>query len=99
MARSFTDLYSSSKIIRVIKSRRMRWVGACSTYGGEERRIQGLGGKPEGKRPLGRSRRRLEDNIKMELQEVRWGMEWIDLGQGRDRWRALVNAVMKLRVP
>jgi len=73
--------------------------GACSTYGGDERCIQGLGGKPEGKRPLGGSRRRLKDNIKMEFQEVKWGMEWIDLAQDRDSWRALVNAVMKLRVP
>ena len=57
-----------------------------------------LVGKPEGKRPLGRSRRRWEDNIKMDLQEV-GGMNWIELAQDRDRWRALVNAAMKLRVP
>jgi hypothetical protein len=58
-------------------------------------------GKPEGKRPLGRPRRRWEDNIKMDLLEVeRWlrGMDWIDLAQDRDRWRARVNAVMNLRV-
>ena len=56
--------------------------------------------KPEGKRPLGRSRRRWEDNIKMDLQEVGFGgMDWIELAQDRDRWRALVNAVMNLRVP
>jgi hypothetical protein len=54
----------------------------------------------EGRRPLGRSRRRWEDNIKMDLQEVRWGgMDWIELVQDRDRWRAVVNAVMNLRVP
>jgi hypothetical protein len=59
-----------------------------------------LVGEPEGKRPLGRHRRRREDNIKMELQDVGWeGMDWIDVAQGRDRWRALVNAVMNLRVP
>jgi len=59
-----------------------------------------LVGKPEGKKPLGRHRRRWEDNIKMDLQEVGcWGMDWIDLAQDRDRWRALVNAVMNLRVP
>ena len=59
-----------------------------------------LVGKPEGKRPLGRSRRRWEDNIKMDLQEVgSGGMDWIELAQDRDRWRALVNAVMNLRVP
>jgi hypothetical protein len=57
-------------------------------------------GKPEGRRPLGRPRRRWEDNIKMDLREVGWGgMEWINLAQDRDRWRALVNAVMNLWVP
>ena len=74
--------------------------GACSKYGGDERRIQDLVGKPEGKRPLGRSRRRWEDNIKMDLQEVGcWGMDWIELTQDRDSWRALVTAIMNLRVP
>jgi len=59
-----------------------------------------LVGKPEGKRPLGRPRRRWEDNIKMDLQEVGCGgVDWIELAQNRDRWRALVNAVMNLRVP
>jgi hypothetical protein len=59
-----------------------------------------LMGKPEGRRSLGRPRRRWEDNIKMELREVAWGgMDWINLAQDRDRWRALVNAVMNLRVP
>jgi len=59
-----------------------------------------LVGKPEGERPLGRSRRRWEENIKMDLQEVRCGgMDWIELAQDRDRWRAMVNAVMNLRVP
>jgi hypothetical protein len=59
-----------------------------------------LVGKPEGRRPLGRPRRRWEDNIKMDLREVGWGgMDWINLAQDRDRWRALVNAVMNLRVP
>ena len=73
---------------------------ACSTYGGEERRVQGFGGKPKGKRPLGRPRRRWEDNIEMDLQEVGCGdMDWIELAQDRDRWRALVNAAMNLRVP
>ena len=57
-------------------------------------------GKPEGKRPLGRPRRRWEDNIKMDLQEVAYeGLEWIELTQDRERWRALVNAVMNFRVP
>ena len=59
-----------------------------------------LVGKPEGMRPLGRPRHRWEDNIKMDLQEVGYGgMDWIDLAQDRSRWRALVNAVMKLRIP
>ena len=57
-------------------------------------------GKPEGNRPLGRPKRRREDNIKIDLQEVgRWGMDWIDVAQDSDMWRALVNAVMNLRVP
>jgi hypothetical protein len=69
--------------------------GACSAYGSEERRVQGLMRKPEGKRPLGKPRRRWEDNIKMDLQEVGCrGMDWIELAQDRDRWRALVIAVM-----
>jgi hypothetical protein len=59
-----------------------------------------LVGKPEGRRPLGRPRRQWEDNIKMDLREVGWGgMDWINLAQDRDRWRALVNAVMNLLVP
>jgi hypothetical protein len=57
-------------------------------------------GKPEGKRPLGRHRRRWEDNIKMDLRETGWGgMDWIELAQDRDQWKALVNTVMNLRVP
>jgi hypothetical protein len=89
------DLYCSPNIVRVIKSRRMRWVGHVARVG---ERI--LVGKPEGKRPLGRPRRRWEDNINTDLQEVVfWGMDWIELAQDMDRWRALVNAVMNLRVP
>ena len=76
--------------------------GARRTYGGGARRgvHRILVGKPEGKRPPGRPRRRWEDNIKMGLQEVGCGgIDWIDLAQDRDRWQALVNAVMNLRVP
>ena len=74
--------------------------GACGTYGGRERRAQGFLGKPEGKRPLGRPRRRWEDNIKMDLEEVGRGCDdWMELGQDRDRWRAPVSTVMNFRVP
>ena len=67
---------------------------------GESRGVYRVVGKPEGKRSFGRPRHRWEDNIKMDLQEVGYGgMDWIDLAQDRDRWRALVNAVMNLRVP
>jgi hypothetical protein len=67
---------------------------------GEGRGVQRvLVGKPEGKRPLGRPRRRWEDNIKMDLQEMEGGGDWIELAQDRDRWRALVNTVMNLRFP
>jgi hypothetical protein len=93
-------LYSSPNIIRVIKSRRLRWAGHVARMG--ERRVayRALVGKPEGRRPLGRPRYRWEDNIKIHLQEVEWvGIDWIDLAQDRDRWRALVYTVMNLRVP
>ena len=94
------DLYSLSNIVRVIKSRRMRWAGHVARMG-EGRGVHGvLVGKPEGKRPLGRPRRRWEDNIKMDLQEVGYGgTDWIELAQDMDRWWALVNAVMNFRVP
>ena len=74
--------------------------GACSTYGERTGAFTVLVVKPEGKRALGRPRRRWEDNIKKDLQEVECGnVDWIKLSQDRDRWRALENAVMKLRVP
>ena len=94
------DLYSSPNIVRVIKSRRMRWAGDVARV--EEGRgvYRVLVGQPEEKRPLGRPRRRWEDNIKMDLQEVGCGfMDWIEVPQDRDRFRALVNAVMNLLVP
>ena len=76
----------------------MGW--ACGTYGWEEGSVRVFVGKPEGRRPLGRPRRRWVVNIKTDLQEVGCGyMDWIGLAQDRDRWRTLVNAVMNLRVP
>jgi len=74
------------------------WI--CSTYGEQERCIEGLGRRPEGRRPLGRPRHRWEDNIKMGLQEVEWGgMGWIVVSQDRDRVWALAKVVMNLQVP
>jgi len=94
------DLYWSLNIVRVIKSRRMRWAGHVARMGEGRGVYSVLVGKAGGKRPLGRPRRRWEDNIKMDLEEVGCGgMDWIELAQDRDRWWALVNAVMNLRVP
>ena len=93
------DLYSSPNIVRVIKSRRMIWAGHVARMGEERGLHRILVGKPEGRRPLGRPRRRWVDNIR-NLQEVGCGyMDWIGLAQDRDRWRTLVSAVMNLRVP
>jgi hypothetical protein len=87
-------------IVRVIKSRRLSWAGYVARIGEERGVYRVLMGKPEGKRPLGRPRPRWEDNVMMDLQEVGCGgMGWIELAQDKDRWRALVNAVMNLRVP
>jgi hypothetical protein len=94
------DLYSSPNIIRVIKSRRMRWAGHVARVGDRRGEYRVLVGRPEGKRPLGAPSSRREDNVKMDLQEVGWGgMDWIDMAQDRDRWRAVVSAVMNLWVP
>ena len=94
-----TDLHSLPNIVRVVKSRRMRWAGhiARMRKGRGVHRV--LVGKPEGKRPLGRPRRRWEDNIKMDLREVGGGGDWMELAQDGDRWRALVNTVMNFGVP
>ena len=94
-----SDLHSPS-IVRVIKSRRMRWAGHVARM--EEGRgvHKVLVGKPEGKRPLGRPRRRWEDNIKMDLEEVGRGCrDWMELAQDREKWPALVSTVMNFRVP
>jgi len=93
-------LYSSPNIVRVTKSRRMRWTGHVARMGEGIEVCWVLVGKREGKKPLGRPKSRWEDNIKMDLQEVGCGgVDWIEMAQDRDRWRALVNAVMNLRVP
>jgi len=84
----------------VIKLRRIRWAGHVARMGERRGVYRVLVGNHEGKRPFGRHRRRWEDNIKMDLQEAGYGvMGWIELAQDRDRWRALVNAVMNFRVP
>jgi hypothetical protein len=84
----------------MIKARRMRWAGYVARMGAKRNAYRILVGNPEGKRPLGRRRCRWVDNIKMDLREKGWdGMDWIDLAQDRDQWRALVNAVINLRVP
>jgi hypothetical protein len=113
------DLYSSASIIRIIKSRRMRWTGHVAQLGenrnaysilvgkpegaqlGEKRNAYSLlVGKPEGKRPLLRPRHRWVENIRMDLGIVGWGdVDWICLALDKNRWRALVNSVLNLRVP
>jgi hypothetical protein len=93
-------MYCSPNIVRVIKSRRMRWAGDVARMGEERGVYRVLVGKPEGRRPLRRPRRRWVHNIRMDLQEVRCRyMDWIGLAQDRDRLRTLASAVMNLRVP
>ena len=93
-------LNSSPNIVRVIKLRRSGWAGHVARMGEERGVYRVLVGKQEGKRPLGRPRRRWVDNIRMDLQEVGYGyVDWIGLAQDRDSWRTLVSAVMNLRVP
>ncbi|KAJ4428825.1 hypothetical protein ANN_25818 [Periplaneta americana] len=93
-------LYSSPDIIRNLKSRRLRWAGHVARMGESRNAYRVLVGRPEGKRPLGRPRRRWEDNIKMDLREVGYDdRDWINLAHDRDRWLAYVRAAMNLRVP
>jgi hypothetical protein len=94
------SLYSSPNIVRVIKSRRMRWAGQVARMREGRGVYRVLVGRPEGKRPLGRPRRRWEDNIKMDLREIGIdGANLIQLAQDRVQWRACVNTVINLRVP
>ncbi|KAJ4428559.1 hypothetical protein ANN_24603 [Periplaneta americana] len=93
-------LYSSPDIIRTITSRRLRWAGHVTRMGESRNAYKVLLGRPEGKRPLERPRRRWEDNIEMDLREVGYdGRDWINLAQDRDQWRPYVRAPMNLRVP
>ena len=95
-----SDLYSLPNVVWVVKSGKMRWAGHVARMGEGRGVHRVLVGKPEGKRPLGRPRRRWEDNIKTDLQEVGGSCgDWMGLAQDRDRWRALVGTVRNLRVP
>jgi len=94
------DLYITPNIVRVIKSRRMGLTGHVARMGERRGVYRVLVGKPEEKRQLGRHRRRWEDNIKMDFQEVGCVcMDWMELAQDRNRWREIVNSLMNLRVP
>jgi hypothetical protein len=93
-------LYSSPGIVEEINARKIRWAGHVARMGEVRGAYNILVGRPEGRRQLGRPRRRWEDNIKMDHREIWFGdVDWIHLAQDRDRWRALVNTVMNLRVP
>jgi hypothetical protein len=94
------NMYASPSIIRVIKSRRMRWGGHITCTREMRNTYNILVGKPERKRPFKRPRHRLEDNIIMDLREIRWGgLDFIHLAQDRDLWWAVMNIVMNLQVP
>jgi hypothetical protein len=94
------NLYSSPNIIRMIKSRRMRWAGHVGRMGERRNAYRILVWKPEGKGPLGRPRRRWVDNIQIDPREIGWGgMDWIHLAQDHNQWGALGNMLMNLLVP
>jgi hypothetical protein len=94
------NLYCSPNVIRMIKSRRMRRPGHVGRMGAKRNAYRILVGKAEGKRQLGRPRNGWEDDIKMDLGEIGWGsMDWINLSEDRDQWKALVKKIMILRVP
>ena len=98
--KEFSDLYSLPSIVRVVKSRRMRWAGYVTLMGERRGVHRGLVGKPEGRRSLGRHRRRWEDKIRNDLPEVGGGFgDWMELAQDMDRWWALVSMVMNFWVP
>jgi hypothetical protein len=93
------NLYCSTGIIGMMKSRRIRWARHIAQIG-RKKCIENFGEKLERKRPLGRLKHKWQDDIKMDLREIGWGgMDWTDLVHGRDQWRALVNTIMNLRVP
>jgi hypothetical protein len=93
------NLYSLPSLNRTIRSRRMRCAGHVAQVGDKWNACRILVGKPEGKKPLGRQRHRWVDNIKMDLREIGWGnMDWIDLAQDRDKWRALENMIKNLQI-
>jgi hypothetical protein len=94
------NLHSSPSIIRMVKSRKMRWAGHVARMGERKNAYRILVGEPERRRPLGRPRRRWVDNIKMDLREIGWdGIDRTDLAQDRNQWRALLSTVMNLRFP
>jgi hypothetical protein len=98
--KELNDLYSLPSIVWVVKSRRMKWAGHVARMGEDRGVYRVLVGKPKGKRPLGKLRRRWEDNIKIDLQEVGGGRgDWMELAQDRESWRILVGTVRDFRVP